>query len=120
MANNAKKKMNEAVIEYKGNKYKLVFNLNVIQLIQEEYGTFDKWTSLVNSQMQEVDMKALIFGFKEAINEGIDISNEDAEEKQPFFTEKQIGRMITEIGLSTASKKLEKVIIDSAGEQEKN
>ena len=30
--------------EYKGKTYKLAFNMNVIEILQEKYGTFNKWT----------------------------------------------------------------------------
>ena len=33
-------------IEYKGKTYKLYFNLNVMQQIQEEYGTIEEWGNL--------------------------------------------------------------------------
>ncbi len=36
-------------IEYKGIKYNLVFNLNVMEVIQDEYGTLDKWGSLTDA-----------------------------------------------------------------------
>lgn len=30
-------------IEYKGKKYKLVFNFNGMEKIQEKYGSIEKW-----------------------------------------------------------------------------
>ena len=32
-----------SIIEYKGKEYKIVFNLNVMQEIQEEYGSLREW-----------------------------------------------------------------------------
>ena len=102
-------------LEYKGNVYPLYFNLNVMEEIQNEYGTFDNWTDLVSGKdkTKEVDIKALKFGFKSMINEGIEIKNEDEGTDIKPFTDKQIGRIITEIGLMTANQKLIDTVVES-------
>ena len=105
-------------IEYKDKKYKMYFNLNVMEEIQSEYGTFDNWTDLVGGQdkkgkQKEVDIKALIFGFKAMLNEGIDIQNEDEGTDIKPFTSKQIGRLITEVGLLEANQKLMDTVLES-------
>lgn len=110
------------LIEYKGQVYNIFFNINVIESLQKEYGTFDKWTKLVqpDKKDKETDIKALIFAFKEALNEGIDISNEDNGTDIKHLTEKQVGRMITEIGIADVNMKLQEVVIDSTKSDEKN
>jgi hypothetical protein len=100
-------------IEYKEKKYKIYFNLNVMEEIQSEYKTFDNWTDLVSGNGKEADIKALIFGFQAMINEGIDIQNEEEGTDIKPFTKKQIGRLITEIGLQTANQKLIDTVIES-------
>lgn len=100
-------------IEYKGNVYKLYFNLNVMEDIQEKYKTFDNWVDLVGGKGKEVDIKALKYGFKSMINEGIEIQNEDEGTEIKPFTDKQVGRLITEIGLQTANQKLVDTVIES-------
>lgn len=103
-------------IKYKEKIYHLVFNLNVMQEIQEEYGTMENWGSLTDGSKGEVNIKALIFGFMKMLNEGIEIENEENGEnaiKYPLFTEKQVGRMITEIGLENMAKKLSETVIES-------
>lgn len=105
-------------IEYKDKKYKMYFNLNVMEEIQSEYGTFDNWTDLVGGQdkkgkQKEVDIKALIFGFKAMLNEGVDIQNEDEGTDIKPFTSKQIGRLITEVGLLEANQKLMDTVLES-------
>lgn len=107
-------------IEYKGKSYKLYFNLNVMEEIQEKYGTFDNWTDLVDGKNKEVDIKALKYGFRAMINEGIEIQNDDEGTEIPLFTEKQVGRLITEIGLQTANQKLINTVIESTKSTEKN
>ena len=35
-------------LEYKGKEYKIIFNLNVMQAIQEAYGSLDNWANLTD------------------------------------------------------------------------
>ena len=86
--------------------------------IQNEYKTFDNWTDLVGGldkkgNPRETDIKALIFGFQAMLNEGIDIQNEDEGTDIKFFTPKQVGRLITEIGLQEANQKLMDTVVES-------
>lgn len=106
-------------IEYKGKKYKLVFDFNVMATIQEEYGTFGKWAVLCDGE-EEPDAKAVIFGFTEMLNEGIDIENEENGTDIKPFTIKQVGRIITEIGFLNAVNSLNKTVIESTKSEEKN
>ena len=106
-------------IEYKGKIYKLYFNLNVMQQIQEEYGTIDEWGNLSDGVSGEVNAKAVIFGITAMINEVIDIENEEKGTDIKPFTLKQVGRMITEIGIKEATKKLNETVIEST-KDEKN
>lgn len=108
MAFNSKK-----TITYKNKEYTVVFNLNVMQAIQEKYETIDKWAKLTDGASGEVDIKALIFGLKEMINEGIEIDNEDNGTDIPLMTEKQIGRMVSEMGLEGTTKALNDTVIDA-------
>lgn len=100
-------------IEYKGTTYKIFFNLNVMEEIQSEYKTFDNWTNLVSGDGKEADIRALIFGFQAMLNEGIDIKNEEEGTDIKPFTNKQVGRIITEIGLQTANQKLIDTVVES-------
>ena len=52
-------KDNAGKITYKEKEYKVVFNLNVMEAIQDEYGTIDKWTELTSGVDQEVNVKAI-------------------------------------------------------------
>lgn len=106
--------------EYKGNTYRLVFNLNVMEAIQDKYGTIENWGKLTDGEGGEPNAKAVIFGFREMINEGIDIMNEETGNDVKPLTLKQTGRLITEIGIAEATKKLNKTVIDSTHSAEKN
>ena len=110
-------------INYKGIDYPLVFNLNVIEKIQEKYGSYEKWGEMTEGKENEVNIGALKFGITEMINEGIDIENETAEIKREFLTEKQVGRIITEIGVQKMADRVQETVIESAkdkDEEEKN
>lgn len=102
-------------LEYKDTIYRIYFNLNVMEEIQQEYKTFDNWTDLVGGKdkSKEVDIKALIFGFQAMLNEGIDIKNEEEGTDIKPFTKKQVGRLITEIGLQNANQKLIDTVLES-------
>lgn len=104
--------------QYKEKEYALVFNLNVMQAIQEEYGSLAKWGELTSGS--EPNAKAVIFGFTQMLNEGIDIENEEKGTSIPFFTLKQSGRLITEVGMDTASSVLKETVVNSTKGQEKN
>ena len=102
------------VIEYKDKKYKLVFNLNVMEAIQDEYKSLDAWGSLTDGEATgEVNVKALIFGLMTMINEGIEIDNEDNGTNTPLLTRKQAGRIITDIGVKTVTDNMNDLIIKS-------
>ncbi len=104
-----------------GNKnYKIAFNLNVMQEIQQEYGSVAKWCDLINDPNNNFDFKALIFGFKAMLNEGIDIENEEKNTKKMFLTTKQVGRLISEAGFEKALKELTKIMLESTKSNEKN
>ena len=106
--------------EYKGKTYRLVFNLNVMEAIQDKYGTIESWGKLTDGEGGEPNAKAVIFGFREMINEGIDIMNEETGNDVKPLTLKQTGRLITDIGIAEATKKLNKTVIDSTQSAEKN
>jgi hypothetical protein len=107
-------------IQYKDKEYKLVFNLNVMERIQEEYVSLDKWASMTDGSSGEPNAKAIIFGFTEMINEGIDIANEETGANDKPLTFKQVGRIITEVGLMNATKVLNETVVNSTESNEKN
>lgn len=107
-------------LEYKGKTYKTIFNLNVMEKIQDEYKTVDNWGALTDGKSGEVNIKALIFGITEMINEAIDIDNDENGTNEPFLSHKQVGRIVTEIGFAKAAEKMNEVVIESVKSDEKN
>ena len=99
-------------LETETEKFPLVFTLNVMESIQEKYGTIEAWSNLIQRD-GEPDIKALKFFITEAINEGLEIEAEKTGEKPKAITAKKAGRILTEIGLSGAASKIMATISDS-------
>ena len=98
--------------EVEGKKYSLIFNLNVMQAIQEEYGTVQEWGKLTDKNNGEINAKALIYGLMVMINEGIEINNDDNNLSDPLLTEKQVGRLISKMGIKEAASKLNTAVVE--------
>lgn len=108
-------------IEYKGKTYRLAFDLNVMEAIQDEYGSIEAWGKLTEPEDgAEPNVKALVFGVTEMINEGIDISNDEDGTDEKWLTHKQVARILTEVGLDTVAGKMQKSVIDSTEDDSKN
>lgn len=109
-------------IQYRDQTYPLVFNLNVMEAIQDEYGSLEEWGKLTDGSAStgEPNAKAVIFGFREMLNEGIDIENEEHGSDIKPLTLRQVGRLITEVGLKQATAKLNETVIESTKSEEKN
>ena len=107
-------------ITYKDKEIKLVFNLNVMEAIQEEYGSLDKWGALTDGENGETNIKALVFGITEMINEAIDIDNDDNGTHEPFMTHKQINRILTTVGIEKATKEMNELVVKSKKDDSKN
>lgn len=113
------KKM-KSEITYKGQNYSLVFNLNVMEEIQAEYKSLENWGNMTDGANGEPNAKAIIYGLTAMLNEGIDIENEENGTDLKPFTHKQVGRLLTEVGLEEATAKLNEAVIESTKSDEKN
>lgn len=107
-------------LEVEDKKYGLVFNLNAMQEIQEEYGTLEKWGALTDGKSGEVNVKALIFGLTAMMNEAIEMENEEEGTDKPLFNKKQVGRIITKAGVEKSAQKLNEAIVESTKSEAKN
>ena len=106
-------------LETDSEKFPLAFTLNVMEALQDEYGTLSEWSELIRNQ-KEPNIKALKFFITEAINEGIDIENEKSSEKRVSITSSKAGRIITEIGLKKVANTITKMITESMPHNEKS
>lgn len=107
-------------IEYRGKTYKLAFDLNVMEAIQDEYGSIEAWGKLTEPEDGEPNVKALVFGVTEMINEGIDIDNDENGTDEKPLTHKKVARILTEVGLESVAGKMQKSVIDSTEDDSKN
>lgn len=108
-------------IEYRGKTYKLAFDLNVMEAIQDEYGSIEAWGKLTEpDDGGEPNVKALVFGVTEMINEGIDIDNDENGTDEKPLTHKKVARILTEVGLESVADKMQKSVIDSTEDDSKN
>ena len=104
-------------IETEKKKYPIVFNLNVMEEIQEKYGSLDNWGELTKGS-KEPKIKELKAGILLMINEAIDIENENNSTDEPMLTEKQVGRIMTEVGIDVITKKIQEITIASTKEED--
>ena len=110
-------------------KYPLIFNLNVMEIIQKEYGSLKKWQVSIffdkevgdKEENKEPKISDVIFGIREMMNEAVDILNEEQEEKYSLFTDKQVGRIVTKVGLTVSKNKIgESILIANKVDNPKN
>lgn len=136
----------EKKITYNDRDYTVVFNINVMETIQDKFGSLDAWVDLMDGTANakekyksvhgtldgfddleedspersgEPDLKAIKYGYFVMINEGIEIDKENGIEKDPV-TLSQVGRILTQIGFQTAQKGLGELMNDSTQSNEKN
>ena len=88
----------------KGVEYPFAFNINVVEDLDAEYRTekngvktdgITEWGRLVEPQEGLPSLSALKFMFTLAINEGIEMENEERNEDRKPLTLKQVGRIIS-------------------------
>ena len=100
-------------LTYKGVDYDLVFNLNVMEMLQDEYGSIEKWSAMA-MESDEPNIKVLKFGFKAMINEGIEIYNEDhPDDLKDLVDDKTVGRIITTAGFSNVTEIIANTVVSS-------
>ena len=104
-------------LETDSEKFPLAFTLNIMEALQDEYGTLSEWSELIRNQ-KEPNIKALKFFITEAINEGIDIENEKSDEKRASISSAKAGRIITEIGFQKVAKTINKMVSESVKTKE--
>ena len=101
-------------IEYNDRKYPIVFNINVMEEIQEAYGSVGAWGGIVeNADRGEPKVKDLKIGLMFMINEGIDIENEMTGQNAPLLTAKQVGRLISDVGFQVITDVIKNITIES-------
>lgn len=101
-----------AYIKTEKRTFPIVFNLNVMEEIQEQYGSLDAWGEKTqgNGEPQIKDLKA---GVMAMINEAIEIENENNGTNEAAVTGKQVGRIMTEVGIDTIVNAIKDLTVKS-------
>ena len=99
-------------IETEKKKYPLIFNLNVLEEIQEQYGSLDKWGELTKGDGVP-NIKDLKAGIMAMMNEAIDIENEENGTNEPFLTARQVGRIVSQVGIVETLQKIREMTVAS-------
>ena len=101
-------------IETASRNYPIVFNINVMEEIQEAYKSVSVWGAIVeNAEGGEPKIKDLKIGLMMMINEGIDIENEQTGKNEPMVSSKQVGRIISEVGFEKITQVIKNLTIAS-------
>ena len=80
--------------------------------IQEKYGTLGKWGEITTGD-GEPKVKDLKAGIMAMMNEAIDIENEENGTDEKPLSEKQVGRIMTEVGIKAIVEKIQEITIAS-------
>jgi hypothetical protein len=94
-------------------EYPIAFTLNVMEAIQEKYGSMDEWGKVLQPEDGEPSIKDLKWTFQQFINEGIEIQNEEKGEERPLLSEKQVGRVISFIGVNNIGNLIKDLTVKS-------
>lgn len=99
-----------------GKKFPMCLSINVMAELQKKYGSFEETMELIDSSKQdEINYAVLIDFYYYTINEGIDIYNENKneQEKMNFVSERQAGRIISEIGFAKSKETAKSTVIST-------
>lgn len=109
-------------IDIKGKVYPFAFNLNVMETIQDKYGTLNNWADALSPKDENIEpkFKDIIWSFTQFINEGIDIVNDENKEHNEPLTHKQVGRLISGMDLGELGKMLKSTATKSINTNDPN
>ncbi len=109
-------KTNLSYLDNEG-KFPIIFTLNVMETIQDKYGSMDAWKENIFTKEtgEEPKIADLLFGLTEMVNEGIEIFNEENPDapKLEKVNKRQVGRIVSKIGIENSIQKLGESIIDA-------
>lgn len=105
---------------YGGDTYKLAFDVNVIEVIQKEFGTVNEWISKTSLENGELNVSCIKYGFWAMTNEGINIDNEDQGLEKPNITLSKAGRIISSLGLENVALMISDLITKNFPSPKKN
>lgn len=100
-------------LEVNNKEYPMMFTLNVVEDIQDEFGSLDEWEEQISPKGKEPNIKVFKKTVALMINEGIDFMNDENGTNNKFINEKTAGRIISACGFQIINERLKKLIQDS-------
>ena len=97
--------------EVNGKEFTLAWNLNVMEEMQDKYGSLEAWGKI--SEGEEPKISSIIDAFEAMINEGIEIDNEKNGTNEKPLTHRQIGRIISAYGVENAAETMKNAISEA-------
>ena len=97
--------------EVNGKEFTLAWNLNVMEEMQDKYGSLEAWGKI--SEGEEPKISSIIDAFEAMINEGIEIDNEKNGINEKPLTHRQIGRIISAYGVENAAETMKNAISEA-------
>ena len=97
--------------EVNGKEYTLAWNLNVMEEMQDKYGSLEAWGKI--SEGEEPKISSIIDAFEAMLNEGIEIDNEKNGTNEKPLTHRQIGRIISAYGVENAAETMKNAISEA-------
>jgi hypothetical protein len=99
----------------------IAFNFNVMAELQREFGSLTDWLGALQESPDKIDLNKLLFGFHIMVNEAIEIKNDESETKKEPLTIKQVGRIVTAVGVAPVMGAMKDLITKSTiGDKSKN
>lgn len=108
------------ILEVNDKQYPMMFTLNVVEEIQDEFGSLEAWENEIMPKKEndeEKEKEPNIKAFKKTItimiNEGIDFMNEENGTNNKFITEKTAGRIISAYGFKEINERFARLMKNS-------
>ena len=100
--------------------FPILYDINVLEAIQQKFGGLSAWSDKLSPETGEPPLSAVIDTVEILIAEGIDAKADEGEEIA-MPNRKQIGRLISRIGLEKTLEIIKESAVAAAGEgDEKN
>ena len=100
-------------------KYPIAFTLNVMEVVQDKYGSMEAWGNVLEPENgEEPQIKDIIWTFKEFLNEGIEIENDESGASTPLLTHKQVGRLVSRFDMKSLGGMIRKITVNSVNNGE--
>ena len=95
--------------------FPILYDINVLEALQDKFGGLSAWSETLSPESGEPPFSAVIDTVEILIAEGIDAKRDEGEDIT-MPSRKQIGRLITRVGLAKTLEIIKNSAIAAAGE----